>query len=72
MICNEPEFRRTVARRTELHLEIVDRRERLQLAGLSDEQVDEMIGDLIIRCRRLADEIATYDRLTAETWVPAD
>jgi len=71
MIRNELEFKRTVARLTELHLELVDRRERLQLAGLTDEQIDEMIGDLIVRSQRLGEEIAVYERRTARTWVPA-
>jgi hypothetical protein len=71
MIRNELEFRRTVVRLTELHLELVDRRERLELLGLADEQIEELIGNLICNCRRIEEEIAAYERQTERTWVPA-
>lgn len=70
MIRNEPEFRRTVMRLTELHLELVDKREQLQLAGLEDEQIDELTGKMICSCRQLEDDIRTYEKRTARTWQP--
>lgn len=71
MIRNELEYRRTVVRLTEVHLELVDRRERLELLGLVDEQIEELIGNLICNCRRIEAEIAAYERATERTWVPA-
>ena len=69
MIRHELEYKRTIARVTELHLQLVDQRERLQLAGLEDEQIEQMIGNLSARCRQLEDDIAVYESRLARTWV---
>lgn len=71
MIRNELEFKRILARVTEHHLQLVDQRERLQQAGHSEEQIEHMLGSLIASCQRLKDEVASYDRRIARTWVPA-
>jgi hypothetical protein len=71
MIRTEVEFKRTVARVTELHLQLVDLREQLQLAGLEDEQIEEMTGGLSAKCRQFEDDIAIYERRMARTWVAA-
>ncbi|HEY3964627.1 MAG TPA: hypothetical protein VGM05_08775 [Planctomycetaceae bacterium] len=70
MIRNENQYKSTVALLTERHLQLADRREELRLKGLSDEQIGQMIGNLISNCRHLEEEIATYERSTAGTWVP--
>jgi len=70
MIRNELEFKRTVRRLTELHLQLVDQRERLQLAGLEDEQIEELTGNLTAMCRQFEDDIALYESRMARTWVP--
>ncbi len=72
MIRNEPEFKRALARLTECHLDIVDRRDCLRQSGDADEQSDGILSDLKSRCRGLEDEIATYERRNAKTWVPAN
>ena len=69
MIRNDAEYKRTLARITEHHLWLVDRREQLELAGVPDEQIDEVLGDLHYNCRGLEDDIADYERHTARTWV---
>ncbi len=69
MIRNEPEFRRAAARLTEQHLQLVERREQLQLAGLADEQIEELVGKLICNCQELEDQLATYERRTARTLI---
>ncbi len=71
MIRNEDQYKSTVALLTERHLELAERREELRLRGLSDEQIGQMIGNLISNCQDLEEEIATYERRTARTWVPA-
>jgi hypothetical protein len=71
MIHNEPEWKRTLARITELHLELVDQPEQLKLIGLSEEQIEQRIRKLESYCRHLEDEVATYERHTAATNAPA-
>ncbi len=70
MIRNDSEYRRAVARITEYHLEIVDRRDHLrQFGGL--EQADQTLDDLKSRCRTLEDETAMYERRANPTRVSA-
>ena len=69
MIRNDAEYRRTIARITEYHLEIVDRRDHLRQLEYLDPQADEMIHDLKSKCRNLEGEIATYER-RASNFVP--
>jgi hypothetical protein len=71
MIRNDSQYKRTLARITECHLEIVDRREQLRQSGCSDDEADEVMCRLQSMCRNLEDEISTYERRTARTWVPA-
>ena len=67
---NEAEYKKTIALITEHHLRLVDRRENTwSLAGVPDEKVDEVLGDLHYNCRGLEDDIANYERHTARTWV---
>ena len=71
MIRNDAEYKRTLALITEHHLRLVDRREQLELARVPDEQIDELLGDILYNCRGLEDDVASYERYTAQTWVPA-
>lgn len=72
MIRNDSEYKRTLARITEHHLQLVDRREQLELAGVPDEQIDELLGDVQYNCRGLEEDIAAYERYTSRTWVQAN
>ena len=71
MIRNDSEYKRTLARITEHHLRLVDRREELELEGVPDDQIDQLLADLQYNCRGLEDDVAAYERYTAPTWVPA-
>lgn len=71
MIRNDGEYKRTLARITECHLRLVDRREELELAGVPDEKIDATLDDLLHNCRGLEDDIAAYERYASPTWVPA-
>ena len=68
MIRNEFEYKRTVARITEHHLQLVDQHEQLRLLGFSDEQIEQRIANLKSSWQHFEDEIATYERRTARTW----
>lgn len=71
MIRNELEYQSTVARLDEEQMELIGKREQLRLAGLQEEQIDQMVGNLISGCQKLEEEISTYERRNARTWVPA-
>ena len=71
MIRDVSEYKRTLARITECHLEIVDRREHLRQMGCRDEQSDEVLSRLKATCRNLKDDVSTFENRTARSWVPA-
>jgi len=71
MIRNVSEYKRTLARITECHLEIVDRREHLRHTDCRDDQADEVLRRLSATCANLKDEVSKFESRTARTWVPA-
>ena len=68
MIRNVLEYKSAVARLAEERQRIAEQRDQLQQSGLSEEQVEPMIGHLKSGCRQLEEEVATYERRTAPTW----
>ena len=71
MIHNESEWKRTLARITEVHLELVDQPDQLKLLGLSEEQIEQRIRKLKTYCRYLEDEVTTYERHPVAINAPA-
>ena len=70
MICNELEYQSAVAHLDELRLVI-----RRQAGGSQDSEVFHeptaaKVDYLQSACRRLEDDVAAYERRTAQTWVP--
>jgi hypothetical protein len=70
MIRNDSEYRRTIARITECHLNIVDRHEELRRCGALSSD-DSTLREWETLRRMLEDQIARYERGVSHHWAPA-
>jgi len=70
VINNESDYKRTIARLTECHLQIVDRKSELRDAGYTEQAAEQKMRELKSICQTLENDIARYERDIANTWVP--
>jgi len=71
MIRTDSEYRRTIARITECHLNIVDRREELRSTGSRCGDADSTLREWETLRRMLEDQIARYEGGVSHSWWPA-